>query len=126
MEAEVPEDDTDAYRHIQRVLRTELRDFKAEVGGIYDILTDAGHLVAEYHGITLSRFWNELVQHHGTDRLLCTHDRIPFLLETTDRVHGVVDMFPCDTVLGTEGRFMDFGRWRNGTDSAKPYLVDLE
>ena len=126
MKAEVPEDDTDADRYIEGMLRAELRDFKTEIGCIDDILTYTGHLVSEYHGITLSRFRNELVQHHGTDRLLGAHDRITFLLGTTDRVHGIIDMFPCDTILGTEGRFMDFCRWRYGTDSAKPHLVDLE
>ena len=118
MEAEVPEDDTDADGYIEGMLRAELRNFKAEIRSVDDILTDAGHLIAEYHGIALSRFRNELVKHHGTDRLLGAHDRIPFLLETTDRVHGIVDMFPCDTILGTEGRFMDFGRRRYGADSA--------
>lgn len=126
MEAEVPEDDTDADRDIQRVLGAELRDFKAEIRGVYDILSDAGNLVAEYYGITFSRLGNELIEHHGTHGLLGAHDCITFLLETTDRVHGIIDMFPCDTILGTEGRFMDFCRWRYGTDSAKPYLVDLE
>ena len=126
MQAEMPEDHSDAYRHIQRVLRAELRDFKAHVSCIHYILTNAGNFIAEDHGILSSRFRLECIKHHGTHCLLGTYDCISVFLEATDRVHRIVHMLPCDTVFRSEGRLMDLSRRRNRAYSAKPYLIYLE
>jgi len=122
----MPEDDSYADRDIQRVLRAELRNLETEIRCIYDILSYSGNLVAEYDGIFPSRFRLECIKHHGTYCLFCTDDRIPFLLETADGVHGVVHMFPDHAVLRTESRLMNLGRRWYGTYSAQPDLVDLE
>lgn len=126
MEAEVPENDTYADRHIERVLSAELRDFQTEVCSVDNILTHSRNLISEYDCIAFARLRNELVEHDRTDGLFCTYNGVSFFLQTTDSVHRVVDMFPCHTVFRTEGRFMDFCRWGHCADSAKPDLVDLE
>ena len=122
----MPEDDSDAYRDIQGVLCTELRDLETEVGCINHVLANSCHLVSEYDSILAARLRSECVKHHGADRLLGTYDRIAIFLETTHSFHGVIDMFPCDAVFRSEGGLVDFCRRRNGTDAAKPDLVYLE
>ena len=64
MQAEMPEDHSDAYRHIQRVLRAELRDLKAHVSCVHYILTHAGDLISKDNRIFPSRFRLECIKHH--------------------------------------------------------------
>ena len=122
----MPEYDTDAYRYIQRVLCTELRNLKAHVSCIHNILTHTCDLVSEHYRILAARLRLESVKHHRAYSLLGTYHSISVLLKTTDRIHRIIDMLPRYAVLSTKGGLMDFSRRRYGTYSAKPYLVYLE
>lgn len=99
----MPEDDSDTYGDIKGMFCTELWYLKAEVSRIHHVLTDSGHLISEYNGIFPTFFRNECIQHHGTDCLFRTYDRIPVFLKTVYCIHCVIDMFPCHAVFRSEG-----------------------
>lgn len=126
MESEVPEDDAGTDRHIKGVLCAELRNLQTEISRIYNILAHAGHFIAEDYGILSSLLRDEAVQHDGSGGLLGTDHGIAILLQTADRIQGIVEMFPLNAVFRPESRLVDLGRRRYGAYSAKEDLVDLE
>ena len=99
----MPQDDSDADRHIERMLSAELRDLEAHVSGIYHILTHSSHFISENHGIFPPLFRDKAVEHYRTHRLLGAYDRIPVLLQTADRIHRIINMFPLHAVLRAKG-----------------------
>lgn len=118
MKTKMPENDADADADVQGVLRAELGDLQTEIGRIYNILTHTGNLIAENNGILPARLRNKAVEHDGTDCLLRADHRITFFLQTTDSIHGVVEMFPCHTVFRSQGRLMYFSGRGYSTYSA--------
>lgn len=114
----MPQYDAHAHRNIEGVLGTILRDFKRKIRGIDNLLGNSGNLIAEDDSILTTFFGNECVEHDRIHGLLGTYYCITVFLETTYGVHCVINMLPSHAVLRSQGRFMDFGRWRHSTDSA--------
>ena len=108
------------------MLGAVLGDFQGKVGGIHDVLTDAGDFVAEDEGVLASGFAPEGAQFFRMDGLLHRHHRVAVGLEAADGLQGVIDMLPGDGILGAEGRFVDLRGGRNRRNAAQKDFVDTE
>ena len=122
----MPEDNSDADGDIEGMLRPELRNLQAKVTFVNHILPYSADFISENYGISPPRFWPELIEHHRLSCLLGGNDSITLSLQPADGLEGVLDPLPRQAVLGPEGGFMNLGRRRAGTYSAKPHLVSLE
>ena len=108
------------------MLGAVLGDFQGEVGGIDDILANAGNFVAENKGVTAAGLADEGAQFPGVDRLLHGDDRIAFILQAADGFQGIIDMLPGDGIFGAQGGLVDFRGGRDRGDATKENLVDAE
>lgn len=122
----MPEDNSDADGDIERMLRPELGNLQTKVTLIDHVLPHPADFISENKGIFPPRFRAEVIEHQRLCGLLGGNDRITLSLQPADGLEGVLDLLPRQAVLGPEGGFMNLGRRRTGTYSAKPHLVSLE
>ena len=108
------------------MLGTELRDLDGYVRGIDHILGDSGDLVAEYKSIFHPWLRPEFLKSGRILRLLYAYYHITLRPQTGDRLRSIMEMLPGHTVLRPQGRLVDLGRRRHGTDTAQTDLVHLE
>ena len=104
----MPQDDTNRNRHIERMLSTELWYLQCKIRGVDNILSHSSHLISKDDSIFLSLLRNKLIKHHRLSGLLCTYDGISIFLKSADCIHGILHMFPLDTILCPESRLMNF------------------
>ena len=122
----MPEDNSDADGDIERMLRPELGNLQTKVTLIDHVLPHPADFISENKGIFPPRFRPELIEHHRFSGLLGGNDSITLSLQPADGLKGIPDLLPRQAVLRAEGGFMNLGRRRAGTYSAKPHLVSLE
>ena len=122
----MPEDNSDADGDIEGMLRPELGNLQTKVTLIDHVLPHPADFISENKGIFPPRFRPELIEHHRLGGLLGGNDGIALSLQTTNGLQSVLNPLPRQAVLGPEGGFMNLGRRRAGTYSAKPHLVSLE
>lgn len=122
----MPEDNSDADGDIEGMLRPELGNLQTKVTLIDHVLPHPADFISENKGIFPPRFRPELIEHHRFSGLLGGNDGIALSLQTTNGLQSVLNPLPRQAVLGPEGGFMNLGRRRTGTYSAKPHLVSLE
>ena len=122
----MPEDNSDADGDIEGMLRPELGNLQTKVTLIDHVLPHPADFISENKGIFPPRFRPELIEHHRFSGLLGGNDGIALSLQTTNGLQSVLNPLPRQAVLGPEGGFMNLGRRRAGTYSAKPHLVSLE
>ena len=108
------------------MLGTELRDLDGYVRGIDHILGDSGDLVAEYKSIFHPWLRPEFLKSGRILRLLYAYYHITLRPQTGDRLRSIMEMLPGHTVLRPQGRLVDLGRRRHGTDTAQKDSVSLE
>ena len=126
MQTEMPENYADTDGDIEGMFGTELGDFQTKVTFIDHILSHSIDLISEHNCIFHPGLRNKCIKHDRLCGLLCRHNDIPFFFQTADSLEGVICMFPLNTVLRTQGGFVNFRRRRDGTDSAEPKFVGLE
>ena len=122
----MPEDNSDADGDIEGMLGPELGNLQTKVTLIDHVLPHPADFISENKGIFPPRFRPELIEHHRLSCLLGGNDSITLSLQPADGLKGIPDLLPRQAVLRAEGGFMNLGRRRAGTYSAKPHLVSLE
>ena len=103
-----------------------LRYFKGEIRRIYDFLIHSVHLISEDESVAGCGLGGKLPEFDAVDSLFNCDYRVAGSLQPRDKFYRRRRAFPRDRILSPEGGFMDFGRRRNGCDSAEPELVDSE
>lgn len=106
------------------MLRSELRYFKANIGGIDHVRINALHFMAGYYGICFSGLGPEVAQVDAPLDLFKSAHRNTLLLQGAHATERIGPIFPLHRVLGSQGCLMYLRRRRSSRDAAQHHSID--